>query len=176
VSAVAIRRAAPADARAIAAVHVASWRVAYRGIVADAVLDGLSVERRERGWREILGRTDERGSFTLVAERDGAVAGFCAIAAPSRDDDADERTAEVTAIYVEPAQWRAGTGAALLREALDALRADGWREATLWVLEDNAAGRAFYERLGFAADGAAQDLAELGAREIRMRAALRLAA
>jgi L-amino acid N-acyltransferase YncA len=172
VSAVAIRRAAPADARAIAAVHVSSWQVAYRGMVPDAVLDGLSVDRGELGWRGRLGRPADGGSFTLVAERDGAVAGFCSVAAPSRDDDAGERTAEVAAIYVEPAQWWTGAGGALLREALDALRADGWREVTLWVLEDNARGRAFYERLGFAADGATQDLVQLDACEVRLRAAL----
>jgi ribosomal protein S18 acetylase RimI-like enzyme len=172
VSAVVIRRAATAYARAIAAVHVASWQVAYRGLVPDAVLDGLSVERRERGWRERLGRPDAGASFTLVAERDGAVAGFCSVAAPSRDGDAGERTAEVAALYVEPAQWRTGVGATLLRAALDALRADGFDAVTLWVLEDNARGRAFYRRLGFAADGATQELAELEAREVRLRAAL----
>jgi GNAT superfamily N-acetyltransferase len=172
VSHVAIRRAAPADARAIAAVHVTSWQVAYRGIVPDEVLDALSVEGRERGWRERLGRPDELHRLTLVAERDGAVAGFCSIAAPSRDDDAGERTAEVAALYVEPAQWRTGVGRALLGAALDALRADGFADATLWVLADNARGRAFYERVGFAADGATQDLAELDAREVRLRAAL----
>jgi GNAT superfamily N-acetyltransferase len=172
VSAPAIRRAAPADARAIAAVHVASWRVAYRGIVPDAVLDGLSVDHRERGWRERLGRPGDDASFTLVAECDGAVAGFCAVSAPSRDDDADDGTAEIAAIYVEPARWRTGVGGALLHAALDALRADGWREVTLWVLEANTRGRAFYARLGFELDGAAQSLEELEAREIRMRAAL----
>jgi ribosomal protein S18 acetylase RimI-like enzyme len=168
----AIRRAAAADAPAIARVHVASWQVAYRGMVPDALLDELSVERRERGWRERLGRADDGASFTLVAERDGAVAGFCSIAAPSRDGDAGERTAEVAAIYVEPAHWRSGVGATLLGEALDVLRADGFADVTLWVLEANARGRAFYERLGFAADGATQDLAELAAREVRLRAAL----
>jgi hypothetical protein len=39
VSLPAIRRAAAADARAIAAVHVSSRQVAYRGLVPDAALD-----------------------------------------------------------------------------------------------------------------------------------------
>jgi GNAT superfamily N-acetyltransferase len=63
-------------------------------------------------------------------------------------------------------------GAVLLGSALDALRADGWPAVTLWMLEGNARGRAFYERFGFAADGATHDLAKLGAREMRLRAAL----
>jgi GNAT superfamily N-acetyltransferase len=172
VSAVAIRRAAPADARAIAGVHVSSWQAAYRGLVPDAILDGLSVGSREGGWRERLARAADGASFTIVAEREGAVAGFCSIAAPPRDDDAGERTAEVAAIYVEPAQWRTGVGAALLRAALDALRADGFGDVTLWVLEGNARGRAFYAQHGFVPDGAKQDLADLDVSEIRLRADL----
>jgi hypothetical protein len=39
---------------------------------------------------------------------------------------------------------------------------------TLWVLERNARGRAFYERCGFVADGARQELRGLGEFEIRM--------
>jgi ribosomal protein S18 acetylase RimI-like enzyme len=63
-------------------------------------------------------------------------------------------------------------GATLLRAAVDALRADRWREVTLWVLEGNARGRAFYDRLGFAPDGAKQDLADLDVSEVRLRAEL----
>ena len=43
-----MRRAVEGDAAAIAAVHVRAWQVAYRGIVADAILDGLTVPDRER--------------------------------------------------------------------------------------------------------------------------------
>lgn len=43
---IAIRRARPADAFAIAAVHVAAWRSAYPGILPDAYLANLSVSRQ----------------------------------------------------------------------------------------------------------------------------------
>jgi hypothetical protein len=39
---------------------------------------------------------------------------------------------------------------------------------SLWVLERNARGRAFYERCSFAADGARQELRDLGVMEIRL--------
>jgi len=39
----AIRTARFQDARQIAEVHVDSWRAAYRGIVPDSLLEGLSV-------------------------------------------------------------------------------------------------------------------------------------
>jgi GNAT superfamily N-acetyltransferase len=151
---------------------VRSWQAGYRGIVDDAVLDGLSVDQRERAWRSRLDAPDA-GARTLVAERDGAIAGFCQLAAPARDGDAEDGTAEVVALYVEPAAWRCGAGTAVLDAALDALRAHGWSRVTLWVLERNARGRAFYERCGFVPDGARQELPELGVMEIRLSLALR---
>ena len=43
---IAIRRARPADAMAIAAVHVAAWRSTYPGILPDSYLAKLSVSRQ----------------------------------------------------------------------------------------------------------------------------------
>ena len=43
---IAIRKARPADAVAIAAVHVAAWRNTYPGILPDAFLAKLSVSRQ----------------------------------------------------------------------------------------------------------------------------------
>lgn len=42
------------DARAIAAVHIASWRAAYRGLLPDAALDALTLDGREGDWRRWL--------------------------------------------------------------------------------------------------------------------------
>jgi GNAT superfamily N-acetyltransferase len=50
-----IRRATAADARAIAGVHVASWRVGYRGLVSQQKLDRLDVDEREQRWKEWIG-------------------------------------------------------------------------------------------------------------------------
>ncbi len=64
------------DAAGVAAVHVRSWQVGYRGLLPDDLLDGLSVEQRTRTRRERLtaGGPD---SFTLVADEDEGVLGFC---------------------------------------------------------------------------------------------------
>jgi CheY-like chemotaxis protein len=72
-----VRDATSADARAIATVHVTSWRAAYRGLLPDRFLDRLSVDERAPTWRRrIDGRHDAEA--VLVAERDGAVVGFLA--------------------------------------------------------------------------------------------------
>ena len=167
-----VRRAVPADAAAIARIHVRAWQVAYRGLVPDDVLDGLSVEQWEIGWLKMISDT-ESSPITFVAERDGHVVGFVAHAAPSRDEDAHGRTAEVGAIYVDPGAWRSGVGSALMDAALDELRNGSWSELTLWVLAENAGARAFYAHYGFQPDGAEVLHEQSGQSEIRLRASLK---
>jgi hypothetical protein len=117
-----IRTATEDDAAAIAEVHVASWRGAYRGVVPDQVLDGADLlDGRRRMWQRLLGDATPAGHAAWVAEADGQVVAFADVL-PSRDDDADERA------------------------------------------------RRFYERAGFAPDGASNVLHRLGhVTEIRYR-------
>jgi hypothetical protein len=61
-----LRNATPADARAIAAVNVASWRAAYRGLMPDDVLSGLSVPDRERFWSDTLSAHEPRTSVVVA--------------------------------------------------------------------------------------------------------------
>jgi len=104
------------DAAVIARINVASWRAAYRGIVSDDFLARISVGARERAWRERILGDPTRPVF--VAERDDTVIGYCALAAPSRDEDAAPGVAELAAIYVDPDRWRSGAGTSLMRTGL----------------------------------------------------------
>lgn len=87
---------------------------------------------------------------------------------PSDDHDEDGTVAKVVALNVRPDCWRSGIGTALMGEALSAFRSSGWRSASLWVLEGNDSGRAFYDRLGFETDGAVDIFGESGAPVVRM--------
>lgn len=164
-----IRTAKATDAPQIARIHVETWRTAYRGQIPDAVLAGLSVERRGLFWNKRL--TEGRGSV-FVAEDDGAVAGFCDLM-PSRDKDADPKlVAEIVAIYIRPQQWRRGAGKELCYRALAEARQRGYAMVTLWVLASNVGARCFYEAMGFGFDGStkmekATDGGDL--REVRYR-------
>lgn len=162
-----IRRACPEDAAAMAAVHVKSWQVAYRGLMPDEILDGQSVEKRQGAWKQALEAEPNLTAYVAVEEE--IVVAFCAVAAPSRDDDAGDGVAEVTAIYVAPTAWRAGHGRALMDAALADLRAGGWRWLTLWVLAENQQARAFYGRFGLHEDGAEMTHQRSGLREVRLR-------
>ena len=163
-----VRRAGVGDAAGIAAVHVASWQRAYRGLMPAGLLDSLSVPARTQRWVQNLGST-ESGAATFVAELDGEVIGFASIG-PCRDEDA-ETAAELWALYLHPRHWDAGHGHVLHTHAVQALAATGAAEATLWVLTTNERARRFYERHGWAADGATKvvDLAGAELAESRYR-------
>lgn len=170
-TAVATRRAEDADVAAIADIHVRSWQAAYRGILPDELLDGLSTEERTRSWRELLSAGHDR-RLTLVAERSGgALTGFCSVATPSGDEDAGEAIAEVGALYVDPDHWREGAGSVLMTAALEELEKLGWREVVLWVLPENRPALAFYDRFGFVVEKGVEKREERSGRTvIRLRA------
>ena len=54
-SRVRVRGALPADAPAIAKVHVETWRATYAGLVPDAYLVGMREERQTLMWQRLLG-------------------------------------------------------------------------------------------------------------------------
>jgi ribosomal protein S18 acetylase RimI-like enzyme len=85
----------------------------------------------------------------------------------------DGQVAELYALYVHPAWWSTGTGRALMDQVLAKVRAAGYASITLWVLQANARAQSFYQRAGFAPDGARHVLDDLGGViEVRYRRAL----
>lgn len=167
-----VRRARPGDAAAIASIHVLTWQAAYRGLLPDSLLDGLSIERREAGWSRHLAESGPADA-TWVVERNAEIVGFAAIG-PARDDDLTRDVAQLDAIYVHPDHWHRGAGRALMTALLDHWRTAGIRRAILWVLEDNARSRQFYERSGWVVEGARRPYPE-DAPTRAMRYALELA-
>ncbi len=141
-----IRAAVPDDAPAIARVHVETWRAAYRGVVPDAHLAGLSVTERAAGWHSFLGDATGR-RFACVARDDAdGLIGFAA-GGPERSGDGRYR-GELYALYVLPSEQRRGVGRGLVRAVANRLVAADTRSMLLWVLEANPRARAFYEALG----------------------------
>jgi ribosomal protein S18 acetylase RimI-like enzyme len=141
-----IRRARPADAAAIAEVHVRTWQIAYEHVFGAERLAVLTVERRLPMWREILSNDD---ITAFVAEDCSQIVGLATVG-PSREEGAE---GELYAIYVEPDAWGTAAGSELMRAGLDVFRQDGYRSAILWVLGDNPRARRFYEREGWYDDG-----------------------
>ena len=151
-----IRHAEVTDARQIAEVHVASWKVAYRDLLPASDLDQLEVSQFE-SWRgRRIEAMDRATSATLVIVDEAGVSGFVDVG-PTRDEHLDDReVAELYAIYLDPSRWGRGHGRALILAAERAMADLGFTSAMLWVLEDNQLARAFYEAAGWHPDGGRQ--------------------
>ncbi|MBD5787830.1 GNAT family N-acetyltransferase [Cellulosimicrobium terreum] len=146
-SEVTIRPAGPADADAIAAVHVASWRGAYAGIVPDEYLASLDADQRKKHWADSL---SVPGGRTWLADADDRTIGFATLG-PGRDEDAEPGDLEIYAIYLDPESWGRGVARDLMRTML--AEVSPGTVVTLWVLADAERARRFYRRHGFAPDG-----------------------
>ena len=157
-----LRLATPADVPEIARVFVAAWRAAYPGIIDERVLASLD-EAEIGAWIRGLMRSPNQA--TVVAESgDGKVVGFTRFG----EDPEDSRRGQVFSLYVAPDHARRGVGRALLVRALEALADRNSQVVTLWVFEANVSAIAFYQSLGFAADGARRVEPQYGAPEIRL--------
>lgn len=138
-----VRPAEPDDAAAIARVHVASWRSAYRGLLPADFLASLSQTHYEERWRRTLSDSSAR---IYVAENLDEVVGF-ASGGPERAGELGY-AGELYAIYIlEEAQGR-GHGRRLVQAVVGGLRELSIADMIVWVLRDNSAARGFYERLG----------------------------
>lgn len=140
-----IRNASPEDARAIAETRIDGWRFAYRGIVPDDVLAGLSYDHNEAQWRRNLETTDSQTLVQVLENDEGRVIGFAA-SGPERTGNETYR-GEVYAIYVRPELHGHGGGGKLLRAAVEQLQQRGYDSMLIWALADNPWKR-FYEKYG----------------------------
>lgn len=144
---VVIRMARVSDAKAIAHIRVAAWRVAYRGLMPDSYLNRPDLEQTEaEQLRDRLHNIRDLARVS-VAEVGGQPVGYCAYgsAEPSRGDIYD--------LYVHPDAWHRGVGRQLLVITTELFKAQGFAEATLFVFEGNSRARKFYEQAGWRADG-----------------------
>jgi len=150
-----VRAAEARDARGIAHVHIASWRETYSELMdLDKAGEHIDVDARTRTWSERIPLVGAEGFRVWVAETSGRIVGL-AFTQPTEDDDLNPlEVAELTSLYVHPDHIGAGVGKTLLDRAVAGMRNQGFLQASLWVLEENASAIHFYRREGWKPDGA----------------------
>jgi GNAT superfamily N-acetyltransferase len=144
-----LRPAEPADALAVARVHVRSWQAAYRGLMPGEFLDQLKPE--DRAARYDFATRDPAKPQTIVAVEGDDILGFVTTG-PSRTGELAEH-GEMYALYLDPDHWGRGIGVALVKAGRVRLVELGFPKACLWVLEGNQRAEQFYVKDGWAADG-----------------------
>lgn len=137
-----VREAIVGDARAIAEVHLASWKSTYPGLIPQEYIDGLRVEHGEARWTAWL---QPGNAQVFVAEDADGIFGFAAGGAPLHPVEGFD--GELSAIYLLATHQGQGAGRALVRRVAETLREQGVQSLLVWALRDNRAC-GFYERLG----------------------------
>jgi len=128
-----IRAARPDEGDALAAIQQRASVAALAHIFPPEQYPYPVAEIRRR-WREALAE----GRSVLVYEGEGELVGV-ALTGPGWLDG----------LYVVPERWGSGVAVELHDAALQVVRAEGFEQCHLWVLDDNRRARRFYERLGW---------------------------
>ncbi|MFJ3230491.1 GNAT family N-acetyltransferase [Streptomyces sp. NPDC086787] len=135
-----IRTAVPAEAEAVAALHLRARSTYYPDGVPPSDRDWRDV------WRDVIERPD---GHVLCAVEHGGIVGVASFRTP---DGAPADLVKLFQFHIDPDHWRRGLGTALHTACVEEWRADGMRTAVLDVHVDNTRARAFYTRQGWIPD------------------------
>lgn len=126
-------------------IHARSWQQAYKGIIPDEYLAGITPQK-QAGLFEKIANSGMAVYYIFRVNGEGA-----GMAALCKDrEEVDEKYGEISAIYFLSQFW--GHDHQAMRFCLERLRENGSRIVTIWVLEDNTRARKFYEKFGFTVD------------------------
>ena len=136
-----------ADAEQLADLHLDVWEEAYADLMPASVFTERRRRRDERvaSWSGIIAAGSSEN--LLAWSPDSALLGFSSTGG-GRDPDEGLPPLELMALYVRASSYGTGIGLVLLEAAI------GDSPAYLWVLDGNVRAIGFYERHGFAFDGA----------------------
>jgi predicted acetyltransferase len=163
-----MRKAEIEDAATVATILCESWKSAYTNIITpEDMARKTDVEKRTQGF---VTMQKAGASPMYISAYNGTSCGILAFG-KSRDEDLPN-AAEIISIYTLDCVWGKGVGHAMMKFALAELRRQGYHEVLLWVFEQNARARKFYERHGFITDGAVKGSGFDNAQEVRYRRAI----
>ena len=160
-----VRAARATDAVGLARVQVASWRVAFAGLVPEAVIAELSSEdavaQFAARWRDAISvppTSKHRVHVAVEQPGDPEILGFAA-AGPATDEDLWPGTdGQLYELHVAPAVADSGHDQRLLHAVADTFEEDGFSAAYTWALAGDAARIGFLEAAGWAQDGSRSNL------------------
>ena len=139
-----IRQARAEDAPGIARVNIESWHSTYRGLIADATLDGMKPDKYLIKWNDIFRTMETNENFCFVAENEiNEVIGY-SLSGKNRHINFNYE-AELYAIYLLKEYQGHGIGKKLFIKSLEEFMKLGIRSFIVFVLSSNLNSRKFYE-------------------------------
>lgn len=140
-----VRAATLRDAKAIAELHNACVREAFKSMVTDATVPVVPVEKRQAYWREAIQYAEPQ---VYVALEDDNLVGFVGFDR-SRDSGTPPTMGEIWAIYATASHWGKGVGLALWDAAREGLQDEGCTHVSIWLPIANERAMRFHELAGF---------------------------
>jgi hypothetical protein len=140
-----VRPARAEDAEAIGWVSVTAWRETYAGIMPDDYLAALSTTQRAALFLDRIRHIPDKQAIFVAVHQDDIV-GF-GVSGPARETELGT-DGEIFAINIVGAAKRKGLGLRLMSAMAGALSSCGFARVGLWVIDQNAPARQFYEALG----------------------------
>lgn len=144
-----LRAATPADASALSRLGTDSFVFKFGALYSAADLAAFLADyRSEAAYAATLA---DPAWTTQVAERDGALLGYCTIGSACGwpEHARGKRAFELKQLYLAPQATGGGIGGALVDWALAEARARGGDEIQLSVFSGNDGAQRFYARHGF---------------------------
>lgn len=138
-----IRKAKKLEYAEITHISIQVWKHAYRGLIADNILDNLSQDQRLQGRIQWFSEPDK---FSIVALLNNKIIGFCDYGI-SRHPKYGK--GEIYAIYVLPEHQNCGAGKQLMHHAMQKLQQKSLSPYIVITLENNLPAQKFYESIGF---------------------------
>ena len=160
-----IRRPTRSDTVPFSTLHAHIWRVTYRGLMEDRLLDALEPSSFAATWMAVGNGYDEGtipddGRGFWVATLADEPVGFIFFGTGRDEDPPTAR--QLYSLNVHPDHHGLGIAQRLLDEGF------GPGEAYLWVAKGNDRAIRFYERNGFVRDGTESADQHDGVVEVRM--------
>lgn len=151
--------------RAMSLIHALGWRTTYRDAVpADYMAEVITDGR----WVEFFRADYETGRCHGLLLYNGDKPVACCNYGPARPGPRQsdglapsggyDGWGELISFYTHPEEKGKGYGSAVMEAALDRLRRAGYSNCFVFVLRENAQGRAFYAKHGFQWDGTQVDV------------------
>jgi L-amino acid N-acyltransferase YncA len=142
-----IRAAKPEDAKAIARVHIRSWREAFSPLMTAEQIAAKDLDEASQTaiWTKRLEQEEGQTRFTFVAE-EGSVQAF--ITGGAIREAFEDYDAELHQIYILAEAQRKGLGRQLVQVLAQKLAEQGYQSMLVWVMTLNPAVAFYRDALG----------------------------
>ena len=144
-----IERAKPGDEETLAYIQTESWKAGFRDFLDAGILERCTrIDKAAAMYRKLLEQNIGNGYLLRVDGTPHCIAWWDA----AREKDLPGY-AELLCIHSLKERWRMGYGSRMMETVLRDMAAACHTRVMLWVFEENARARRFYEAHGFTTDG-----------------------